>query len=100
MYGGANYYGKNKGLQGFLETLQEKMRSLTERIHEVIKTKLKPQKEKSYHALSSMKSQMKYAQDDKRSKGGRRNCSDSRHRSVRGSSKSRRMMRFQRFKDH
>ena len=89
--------GKSNNMKGFqvlLDILHDKIRSLTERMHEVITTKLKPQREKSYQALSSMKSHL----HDKRSKTGRHVGSESRYRSMRGSSKSRRMMRFKRYK--
>lgn len=93
--GGLNGY-QGIALGNFLESVREKLRSLTKRIHEVIKTKLRVvSKEKSYQALSSMKSQMRCVFDDKKSKS-RRNRSDSKHCSVRGSSKSRRLMRFKR----
>ena len=74
--------------------LHEKIRSLTQRIHEVITTKLKPQREKSYQDLSSMESH----KHDKSSNTGRHVGSESRYKSMRGSSKSRRMMRFKRYK--
>ena len=89
-----------KGLKGLLDFLHERIRSLNERMNEVIKTKLKPKKEKSYQALSSMKSNMRDRPETKRSRRSRRIGSESRHKSMRDSSKSRsrRMMRFNRFK--